>query len=300
MRPLVLTWILMLVVCASVACSPKKLGINRMADALTSTASAFSRDDDPEFVRLAAPSTLKMVEMLLDEQPSHAGLLMTACSGFTQYAYGFLQLDAERAAVSDPASAAELRGRAARMYERARGYCLRVLELRHPGFAAALNRNTQAALGQTVRSDVPALFWMGVASGGSLSLAENQLRRIGELVLVRATLLRALELDETWEHGAIHEVTIALDGLSPFLGGSAARARQHFERAVTLSNGTSAFAYVTLASSVAQPARDRAEFERLLRAALAIDVSREPSLRVANLLAQRRARFLLSQVNRLF
>ena len=155
-------------------------------------------------------------------------------------------------------------------HERARGYCLRVLELRHPGFAGALNTNTQAALAQTVRADVPALFWMGVASGGALSLAENQLRRIGELVLVRATLLRALELDETWEHGAIHEVMIALDGLSPLLGGSAARARQHFERAVTLSGGASAFAYVTLASSVAQPARDRAEFERSLRAALAM------------------------------
>jgi hypothetical protein len=186
------------------------------------------------------------------------------------------------------------------MYERARGYCLRVLELQHPGFGAALKTNTRAALGKTVRADVPALFWMGVASGGGLSLAENQLRRLGDLALIRATFLRALELDETWERGAIHEVMIALDGLSPLIGGSAARARQHFDRAVALSNGASAFAYVTLASSVAQPARDRAEFERLLRAALAIDVSREPSLRVANLLAQRRARFLLSQVNRLF
>ena len=122
MRPLALLWILVPVVCTSAACSPKKLGISRMADALTATASAYSRDDDPEFVRLAAPSTLKMVEMLLDDQPGHAGLLLTACSGFTQYAYGFLQLDAERAAVSDQASAAELRGRATRMYERARGY----------------------------------------------------------------------------------------------------------------------------------------------------------------------------------
>jgi hypothetical protein len=227
-------------------------------------------------------------------------LLLTACSGFTQYAYGFLQLDAERAAVSDPASAAELRGRAVRMYERARGYCLRAIELRHPGFAAALRQNAKTALAQTTRADVPALFWMGVATGGALSLAENQLRRLGDLVVVRATFLRALELDETWEGGAIHEAMIALDGLSPLLGGSAARARQHFERAVALSNGASAFAYVTLASSVAQPAKDRAEFERLLRAALAVDVSREPSLRIANLLAQRRARFLLSQMPRLF
>ena len=101
-----------------VACSPKKMGVSRMADALSSTASAFTRDNDPEFVRQAAPSTLKMVEMMLDESPTHPGLLMTACSGFTQYAYAFLQSDAD---VSDPStqSAKDLKARGAAMYDRA-------------------------------------------------------------------------------------------------------------------------------------------------------------------------------------
>jgi hypothetical protein len=67
-----------------------------------------------------------------------------------------------------------------------------------------------------------------------------------------------------------------------------------------LSNGESAFAYVMLASSVAQPAGNRAEFERLLRAALAIDVSKRPSRRLANLIAQKLARSLLTRVDRLF
>src|SRR4029079_16661163 len=117
---------------AIAGCSPKKMGINRMADALPSTASTFTRDTDPEFVRQAAPSTLKMVEMLLEDSPAHPGLLMTACSAFTQYAYAFLQSDADAA---DPASATakELKARGAAMYDRARGYCLRALETGHAG-----------------------------------------------------------------------------------------------------------------------------------------------------------------------
>src|SRR5919204_582333 len=91
----------LLLIVAAAACSPKRIGISRMADALSSTATAFTRDTDPEFVRQAAPSTLKMVEMLLDQQPSHEGLLMTACSGFAQYAYAFLQSDAD---AGEPAS----------------------------------------------------------------------------------------------------------------------------------------------------------------------------------------------------
>lgn len=299
MRCLAALYILLVVVSVS-ACSPKKLGISRMADALTSTASSFARDDDPEFVRAAAPSNLKMIEMLLDEEPAHRGLLLTACSGFTQYAYGFLQADAERAAVTDRAAAGELRARARRLYERAGRYCGRALDAAHPGFVAALRADAASALAKAGKADVPALFWFAAASGGALSLADNQLQQVGQLALVRATFARALELDEGWEKGAIHEAMIAVDGLPPLLGGSATRARAHFDRAVELSNGNSAFAYVTFASSVAQPAKNRTEFERLLNAALAIDVNQDPSMRLANLIAQTRARFLLSRIESLF
>ena len=166
--------------------------MNRMADALSSTASAFTRDNDPEFVRQAAPSTLKMVEMLLEESPSHAGLLMTACSGFTQYAYAFLQSDAD---VADARSttAKELKARGAAMYDRARGYCVRALETRHPGVGGGLQRDAKAALASTTTADVPALYWTAVAWGGALTLADNALVRIAEVSTVRALFDRALQ-----------------------------------------------------------------------------------------------------------
>ena len=66
------------------ACSPKQFGINRMAAALADASSVYDNDNDPEFVRLAAPSTLKTIEMLLSQSPKHPTLLLTACSGFTQ------------------------------------------------------------------------------------------------------------------------------------------------------------------------------------------------------------------------
>jgi hypothetical protein len=274
------------------------MGISRMADALSSTATAFSRDNDPEFVRLAAPSTLKMVEMLLDDAPAHPGLLLTACSGFTEYAYGFLQLDAEMLEAS-AAQAAELKSRGRAMYVRARGYCGRLLEVHHPGARAALANDAGPLLASAGRADVPVLYWTAVSWGGDLSLADNQLVRLKELATVRQLLARALELDEGWEHGAIHEALIALDGLPLLFGGNAARARKHFDRAVALSNGKSAFAYVVMAASVAQPAGDRPAFERLLAAALTIEDA-PAALQLPNLIAQRRAKFLLSRVNRLF
>jgi hypothetical protein len=149
-------------------------------------------------------------------------------------------------------------------------------------------------------ADVPALYWTAVAWGGALTLAENQIVRLAELSTVRALFARALQLDEDWEGGAIHEAMIAVESLPALLGGSPVRAKEHFDRAVALSNGQSAFAYVTMATGVAQPAKDRREFERLLRAAIAVDPAQRPSLRLANLIAQKRARYLLTQIDRLF
>lgn len=285
------------------ACSPATMGMNRMAAALSATATSYAQDDDPEFVRTGAPATLKMVEMMLDSQPSHPGLLLTACSGFAQYSYAFLQIDSEMLAGSNPAESAALRDRAIRMYTRARRYCVRELGTRHAALRDALERQPASALPlleATTRADVPALFWTAAAWAGELSLAPNQILRIGELAVIRALLTRALELDEAWSDGTIHEAMIAVEGLPALLGGSPARARGHFERAVALTGGQSAFAYVTLATSVAVPARDRAEFQKVLKQALAVDVTKRPTLRLANLIAQRRARFLLANVDRIF
>ena len=282
------------------SCSPKQMGINRMAEALSTTAGIYAEDNDPEFVRLAAPSTLKMVEMLLEEQPSHPGLLLTACSGFTQYAYAFLHVESEVAQPVDIGRAQDLRSRGGRMYERARHYCMRALDVRHPGSSARLSKDPKSALAKAEARDVPALFWLAASWGGSMALADNQLTRIAELVPIRVLITRALTLDEGWEEGAIHEALIVLEGLPLLLGGSAERARKHFDRAVELSNGHSAFAFVTMASSVAARAGNRAEFETLLKSALAVDVDRRPSFRLANLIAQKRARFLLSRANAIF
>jgi hypothetical protein len=278
------------------------MGMNRMAAALSDTAAAYSRDDDPEFVRAGAPATLKMVEMMLDTHPAHAGLLMTACSGFTQYAYAFLQVDSEILAPSDARGAAALRERAVRMYSRARGYCARELGTRHRDLGDALQKAPSPAvtlLATTTKADVPALFWAAAAWAGELSLLDNPLPRLGELATVRALLTRALALDEGWGVGTIHEALIAVEGLPAAVGGSPQRAREHFDRAVALSGGQSAFAYVTLASSVSAPGKNRAEFERMLKQALAVDVTKRPDLRLANLVAQKRARFLLANAERL-
>jgi len=107
---------------------------------------------------------------------------------------------------------------------------------------------------------------------------------------VRALLRRAAELNEAWDEGAIYEGLIAFDGLPSLLGGSPAAARADFDKAIQLSHGKSAFAYVALALVTA----DAGEKKKLLDQAIAIDPATMTSRRLTNLIAQRYARALLN------
>jgi hypothetical protein len=266
------------------------MALNRMASALANSSSVYERDNDPEFVRLAAPSTLKTIEMLLSQSPDHPQLLLTACSGFTQYSYGFLHVESELKA-KDAAAAADLRSRASRMYQRARGYCLHGLEVRRPRLTVeAIARDPEGALKQTTEDDVPWLYWTAAAWGADLSLAPNPLLRVAELRSVRALLGRAKALDETWQKGAIYEALIAFDGLPALVGGAPAAARADIDRAIARSEGKAVFAYVAFAATVTDPAEKR----RLMESALAIDTATITTRRLTNLIAQRYARALLA------
>ncbi|MFZ2445210.1 MAG: TRAP transporter TatT component family protein, partial [Syntrophobacteraceae bacterium] len=73
-----------------------------------------------------------------------------------------------------------------------------------------------------------------------------------------------------------------------------------FARAVQLAGGRRAAPLVAFAETVDVSTQDRAEFKELLDRALAIDIDAAPEQRLANVIAQRRARWLLDRMDRLF
>ena len=141
---------------------------------------------------------------------------------------------------------------------------------------------------------------MAASWGSAIALGVDRPDIVIDMPAVRALAERALALDEGWGKGALHEMFVSLDSLPEALGGSPARAREHFKRAVELQQGLSPGPYVALATGVAMPAQDREEFEKLLKTALAIDPDKDPSLRLVTLVQQRRARALLDHIDTMF
>jgi predicted anti-sigma-YlaC factor YlaD len=278
----------------------RRAAVDALGDALTGPG-VLASEDDYQLAHEAAAFGLKAFEALHRESPENRNILAALASGFTQYGYAFVQQEADRLEATSVAAAREERDRAKRLFLRARAYGLRGLELRVPAFAEALRKSPADALKNATAEDVPLLYWTGAAWAASVTADKSDLAAVGDLPLVEAMMKRALELDEAWGKGSIHEFFVSYDAGRPeAMGGSAARAKEHMDRALALCDGKKVGVYVTWAESVCVRDQDRKCFDENLGRALAFDLESAPDFKLANVIAQRRARWLQGRVQDLF
>lgn len=283
-------------------CSVKNYAINEIASTLAEgSGSAFAAEGDIELAGEAIPFSLKLVESLLAASPDNADLLAAAAAGFTQYANGWVEQPADF--VSDDDFYAAQRGyeRATALYLRAYDYGLRGLEVRHPGIGEALATDPVATVEQLTAEDVELAYWTAAGLGSAISLSRTDPEMLARLPIVKALAARALTLEPTWNLGAIHELVIKLEASSMGDWGTARLTiLDHYDEAVRISAGASASPYVALAEAISIQDQDRSRFESLLREALAVDADTHPENRLAILIAQRRAEWLLDRTEDLF
>ncbi len=227
------------------------------------------------------------------------GLHDSLASGFTQYAVVYVLHPAEQVKYEDFDQYERGRDRGRKLLHRARAYGLGGLELRHEGLRDALLAGSLDGLSDATDEDISLLYWTGAAWLASISLSKEDMDAIGELPVAAGLVFRAHELDPEWDRGALHDLLISVEPVMPMPGGQD-RAREHFERAVALCDGTRASPYLSLANAVSVVNQDRDEFVSLMEKALAIDVDAYPNDRLANVYAQEQARFLLDHIDDLF
>src|SRR5688500_8334007 len=166
----------------------KHSAVDTLGDALAASGTTFSSDDDPQLIAAAAPFSLKLMESVLAERPQHRGLLLATASGFTQYAFAFVQQEADETAEKDFAAGSAMRNRARRLYLRARDYGLRGLETTHAGFSARLRSDPHTAVRMAVADDVPLLFWTAASWGSAIALSKDNADLIGDQGILEAMI----------------------------------------------------------------------------------------------------------------
>ena len=271
--------------------SVQHFAVNRVGDSLSDGGSVFTGEADPQLVLDALPFGLKTYESLLAATPKHRGLLLASARGFTAYAF-LLQQNADLDARLDYADRHALDKRIAALFLRGRDYAMRGLSLDDPDVDTELASNRP--LERVRRNDVAFLYWAGAAWAGAIASAKGDPALLVQLPLAAALMQRALDLDEAYERGAIHEFFVTYEGSRP--GGDVDAARRHYQRALQLSRGARASLYLALAEGVSVRQQDVAEFRTLTERALAVDPNDVVEWRLVNTVARRRAAWLQTRI----
>ena len=245
------------------------------------------------------PPFAEMLQALSPSGNEHRQLV-AACAAFTNHAEVYAQTGFYLPDAGNQAAITMLNDRAVVLNLRARDYCLQAMDLRFPDASRQLAVDPASVLSSATKGDVELLYWTTASWSRAILLAIDRPDLAIDLGSVRTIAERALALDDSWGQGGIHELMIPIESLPEALGGSKDRARRHFARAVELQHGQSPAPYVALATGVAVASENRAEFQRLLAAALAIDPRRNPGNDLLTLIYQQRARVLLGQIDRIF
>jgi hypothetical protein len=232
---------------------------------------------------------LILLEGLLATDPYNPDLLVLAAQGY--YGYGLFFVEDEN------------HDRARTYYLNARDYGLRLLNL-NKDFRLApqkTNEDYENAMSFFDKSDVPALFWTAISWGAWIFMSLDNVQAVSELGKVVVLMQRALELDEKYYYGGPHLFYgVYYSAVSRMLGGDTEKALAHFNFAFEISQGKMLLQKVMFAQYYAYQIMDEELFKRTLTEVLDASDDLLPEARLLNIVAKKKALYLLNKTNELF
>ncbi len=256
---------------------------------MCSTMENLQRQTDIDLVCEGSPAFLLMLDSMLASNPKNQQLLLSATKAFAGYA-----------AALDTCGKPE---RAATVSIKARLYGMSLLWDCDPlqttcTVSMAELEQTLAGLG---KDDADRLFWAGNGWATWVRYQAGSPESLIQLPRLEQIMFRVLELDETRFHGGAHLFLGAYYASKPpLLGGKPELSRNHFERALSISNRQFLPALVLYAQTYARMAFDRELFVSLLEEVLDFPIESQPDSALANQVAKLNASRMLDEVEQFF
>ena len=289
-----------MVVVFIISCSPKKMLLNQFDGVFDSIEHVYLTDDDPQLVKESFPFNLKIIEILLDQDPDNRDLLLTALSSFTMYSFGFIMEDAEKISLSDYNAGNEIYNRANKLFSRGLKYGLHGIQLKYPDIDNLIEKRSSSS-NPFEKDDIPYLYWLSAAIGGQVSSSQGNPQYLVNLPKTGWLLEKSLELDESWNNGALYSAMISYTMSRPdAIENREEVARKYFAKATKASDNNDLSMFVTLAESICVRNQNRTEFVEKLEYVLKFDIEKAEDLKLTNTIAQSKAKLLMERIDELF
>lgn len=285
------------------SCTPKQIASDITAQIMASGAPSFEMESDIEIAETAGLTMIKMMEAFQYDNPKNKTLNTLLARSYANYAQGFWEYEMLTMKGVDDSRYEKALERAKRFYQAGKDYGLKALST-NGAFKSALKKDLDTykkALKSFGRSDVPKLFWTAMNWGSLINLSKDSPIAIAEFPKVEAMMERVLHLDENFFYAGPHLFFGFSFGSRPkMFGGDSEKSKQHFEAAAKAYNRKFLLGLTFYAQVYAVQIQDPMLFDQLLNEVLAANPADLPQARLANELAQKRAKWLLANRAKFF
>lgn len=243
---------------------------------------------DLELVCDGAPAYFLLLDSLLVKEPDNRMLLMAATQGYSAYAAAMEECGRPERSVA--------------LADKAKSYGSALLAGVDPDLTSVASPESFAgALADLERGAASQSFWGGYGLAIWVKYQAGSPAALALLPRLELLMQRVVALDPALFHGAAHTFLGTYYGARPLLvGGDPAKSKEHFEQALALGNRDFLLTQVAYAETYARQTFDRELYEKLLREVIDYPLAKRPELTLSNTLAQRKAKRLLEQVERIF
>jgi TRAP transporter T-component len=247
---------------------------------------AVLENNDPQIVADGLPAYLLLLDSMIVDDPEDGDMLRSAAS--LNSAYGLF--------VKEPDRQKLLADKALNYASQA--ICLhdnRTCQLTQQNF-----KEVEKLISTLDKGDITMLYTFGATWASWIQVNNSDWNAIAKIAQVKLIMSKVLQLDETFEHAGAHLYMGVLNSLLPkALGGKPELGKQHFEKAIKLSNNTNLMAKVLYAQHYARLMFDQPLHDRLLNEVLQAKAS-TPGMTLINTLAQKQASELLKSSTEYF
>jgi hypothetical protein len=286
----------------SAACNMVAFTANTTSKVLQVASPALNQESDVELAREAAPASLKTVEGFHLASPSNEILITILAKGYCEYGFGFLEFDIQKArAKGDDDTADAVTKRATNLFLRCMNYGLKLLDGSWQKAMYADTTTFEAKVKSASKGEVPGMFFTAMGLAQAINLNRDDIELVAFAPKAKLIFERVAVLDGTFYNGGAHlALGLLYSSQSPALGGNPELGKKEFEAAIAVTGGKFLMPKVLMAQSYATITNNRELFHKTLVQVLETSPAVYPDQRLANELAHRRAKFLLSREKEIF
>ena len=214
-----------------------------------------------------------------------------------EYGYGVIMEKSDRLIESDYSYAISNYKIAFLHFNSARLIGTKILTSKYVNFEEWLNNEVNIIFS---KSDVSDLYWLAAAYGGSISSSRGNPYELIHLPLVSKILQTCILLDPKWGDGSLYSAMMSYTSTRSDLNNQDLKdsINHYYKKSLLLSDSLDASLFVSYAELVHKPAQEKERFNHKLNIALKVKSSKKYEL--INLIAKKRAKWLLSNTEEYF